>query len=141
MSNPLSEPIVTKQVLTFDVPSILVEHKDGILPMLTLRQGGSRQVEHVVSVQYYDGAVDEKDQLFVIRAKNQVNFGEHIITVLNDRIEGARPVAPSSPTATEYMSKVGQEIMLKFSCKKTTLFKDDKPVDAFQVVRVKIILP
>jgi hypothetical protein len=120
-------PSSVKRQVTFTVPHVLLSNS----PTLNLRQGGPVQVEATVTVDYYDAPVDEKP--FVIKAKNQINFGALKIEVLNDAITGDKPIAPSSPTASEYMANVGKPVLTYFSC--TPVGKK------FKVVRNTIMLP
>lgn len=124
--------------LTYNVPHILLDYKPGDYPVATLRQGGSKQIEQTVAVEYVDAAVDESDKVFAIKAKNQINFGSNRIDVLNDAIPN---VAPSSPTSAEYMQKVGSEVLISFDCTRSELHSKEQKKDVFRVIRTTIILP
>jgi hypothetical protein len=132
--NKKAETQTTTKVLTFNVPNIVLEYKDEACPILTVRSGGSIQIEHTVTVDYYDEAVDERDQVFAIKAKNQINFAGLTIAALNDAIPN---IAPSAPTASEYMALVGKPVMTYFDCRKVSL----KDGDVYKVTRSTIVLP
>lgn len=134
----LQKTLSNTQKLTFIAPHILLQFKDGDFPVLTVRQGKAVQIDHTTTVDFYDQPVDERDKLFVIKAKNQVNFGNGRIEVLNDAIKN---VAPSAPTASRYMSLVGKEVMIAFSCERSAAISRDVKKDAYRVVRTTIKLP
>ncbi len=132
--NKLVETKVVTQKVTFTVPHVLINYKNGNeFPVLTLRQGGPVQVDATITTDWYDAPVDEK--AFTIKAKNKLNFGDLRIDVLNDEITG---IAPSYPTASEYMSKVGQTVMIGFGC---DLRSGDSGKDVYRVIRSSIVLP
>lgn len=124
--------------LTYNVPHILLDFKPGELPVATMRQGGSVQIEHTVAVEYVDAPVDESSKVFAIKAKNQINFGGYRIEVLNDEIPN---IASSAPTASEYMSKVGQEVLIRFECSRSESHSREQKKDVFRVTRTTITLP
>jgi hypothetical protein len=128
-----------KVTLTYAVPHILLKRdtQNGF-PVLQVRIGEPRQIEHVISVEYSEQEVDETAQLFVIKAKNRINFGIGAIEVLNDAVEGDSPLAASAPTATEYMNNVGKEVLISFSCNRDPTILNRQ---AFRIVRSKIVLP
>lgn len=127
-----------KKILTFNVPHVLLDYKPGDFPVATVRQGGSKQIEHDVTAEYVDAAVDETDKLFIIKAKNQINFGPNRIEVLNDEIPN---IAPSAPTASEYMANVGKEVLVGFNCSRSEQHSREEKKDIFRVIRTKIVLP
>ena len=133
MTKLVDTKIVTQKV-TFNVPHVLIDHRenDGF-PILTLRQGGSVQVDATITTDWYDEPADEAP--FIIKAKNQINFGDIRLYVLNDEI---KEIAPSCPTASEYMSKVGQRVTTSFRCDLTSADADKK---VYRVVRSSIVLP
>ena len=137
--NKMDETETITRTLTFDVPNVLIDYQqdNGSQPVLILRQGGSRQIEHTISIDYYDVQVDDTSKLFVIKAKNLINFGALRIEVLNDEIKGDKPIAASAPTASKYMENVGTPVLLAFYCSKVTL--NDNNV--YKVVRSFITLP
>ncbi len=133
MNKLVATKVVTQKV-TFSVPHVLINYKNGDgCPVMTLRQGDSRQVEATITTDWYDAPVDEK--AFTIKAKNKLNFGDLRIDVLNDEITG---IAPSYPTASEYMSKVGKPVMIAFGC---DLRSGNSGKDVYRVVRSSIVLP
>ncbi len=132
--NKIGETITTTQTVTYAVPNVLINYNpNGKFPTLTMRQGGFTQVEATITTEFYDEAVENKDPVFLIKATNQINVGRFIVNVLNDKIEGDKPIAPSSPTATEYMQGIGKPVTLNFSCTKLA--------DKFRVTRSTITLP
>lgn len=134
--NKLSETKVVTREVTFPVPNVLISYEGkNDFPILTLRQGGSRQVKVTVSTDIYDSPVKEKS--FSIKARNQINFGSLRIDVLNDAITGDKPIAPSCPTASDYMRNVGKTVMTSFRCDPVKI--DGK--NLFRVIRSHIVLP
>ncbi len=132
--NKLVETKVVTQKVTFSVPHVLINCKNGDgFPVITLRQGGSLQVDATITTDWYDAPVDEK--AFTVKAKNKLNFGDLRIDVLNDEITG---IAPSCPTASEYISRVGQPVMIAFGC---DLRSGDSGKDVYRVIRSSIVLP
>ncbi len=132
--NKLVDTKVVTEKVTFTVPHVLINYKNGDgFPILNLRQGGPIQVDATITTDWYDAPVDEKS--FTIKAKNKLNFGDLRIDVLNDEFTG---IAPSCPTASEYMSRVGQEVMIAFGC---DLRSGDSGKDVYRVIRSSIILP
>ncbi len=132
--NKLVDTKVVTQKVTFNVPHVLISYSENNgFPVMTLRQGGSRQVEATITTDWYDAPVEEKP--FTIKAKNKLNFGDLRLDVLNDEITG---IAPSCPTAYEYLSKVGQTVMIGFGC---DLRSGDSGKDVYRVVRSSIVLP
>lgn len=138
----LSDTSVVVQSVTFAVPHVLLNcDRSSRFPVLTLRQGGHVQVEATVTTDWLDYPVDESKSVFVIKAKNKINFGALRIEVLNDRIEGDKPVAQSFPTASEYMDKVGKPALLAFACVRSEIHSKTEGKNVFKVVRSTIILP
>ncbi len=138
----LPAPTESKRALTYAVPHILLKREEANgFPVLQVRIGGPRQIEYVTSIEYSEEKVDETDQLFVIKAKNRINFGDGVIEVLNDAITGASPLGASAPTATVYMKNVGKQVLTAFFCQPDP--HQSKLLDraVFRVVRIKIILP
>lgn len=131
----------TKRDLTYPVPNVLLKYEDADVPIVQIRMGGPRQVEHVISIEYVEVKVDERDQLFVIKAKNRINVTGAMLDVLNDKVEGSKPLAPSSPSATDYMANVGKSVLLYFSCAFDSVTSDTLERDVYKVVRSRIILP
>lgn len=132
----------TKRDLTFAVPNVLLKYEiENGVPTMQVRLGGPKQVEHIISIEFVEAAIDESDQLFIIKARNQVNVAGVTVTVLNDEIKGDKPLAPSSPTATEYMHNVGKSVLLYFSCRSDPVTSNTLERDVFKVVRSRIILP
>ena len=127
-----------KQILTYNVPHVLLDYKAGDFPSATIREGGSRQIEHTITVEFVESAVDESDKVFATKAKNQINFGGNRLDVLNDEIPN---IAPSAPTASEYMSKVGKEVLVGFNCSRSDQRSREEKKDIFRVIRTTIILP
>lgn len=125
--------------LTFTVPHVLLAVQDSYgRRKLTVREGGYVQIKHTVTIDWYDQPVDESANVFALKGQNQINFGGLKISVLNDKIPN---VAPSSPTATEYMKLVGKRVMLAFSCVKSVHHEKTFEREAYRVVRSTIILP
>ncbi len=127
--------VITRKV-TFNAPHVLINYRNGNgFPVLTLRQGGSRQVDATVTTDWYDAPVNESGNVFNVKAKNQINVGPHRIEVLNDEITGDKPIAPSCPTASEYMDNVGKTVMTSFKCDFIT------SQNKYRVIRSTITLP
>ncbi len=127
--------VVTRNI-TFNVPHVLINYKNGDgFPVLTLRQGGSLQVDATITTDWYDAPVNESKNVFSVKAQNQINVGINRVYVLNDRIEGDKPVAPSCPTASEYMVRVGKTVMTSFKCDFIT------SQNKYRVIRSTITLP
>ncbi len=138
----LSDTTTVAQSVTFPVPHVLLNcDMSGRFPVLTLRQGGHVQVEATITTDWYDESVDESKSVFVVKAKNKINFGALRLEVLNDRIDGDKPIAQSFPTASEYMEKVGKPVLLAFACVKSNLHSQSEGKDVFKVVRSTITLP
>lgn len=138
----LPQPTESKKELTYVVPNILLKYEQSNgLPLAQVRMGGAKQIEYITTVEYLDSPVDESNQLFVIKAKNKINVAGVILDVLNDQITGDKPIAPSSPTASEYMSKVGTPVLTYFSCRHdpATSVGVERPV--YRTVRARIVLP
>ncbi len=126
---------ITRKV-TFTVPHVLIKYENGNgFPILTLRQGGSRQVDATITTDWYDAPVDESLNVFNVKAQNQINVGSNRVYVLNDNITGDKPIAASCPTASEYMSNVGKTVMTSFNCSLIT------GKNTYRVIRSTIILP
>jgi hypothetical protein len=126
---PKQEP--RKETLTFQVPYILksiVLDENGFTHR-EVREGEFRQIEHESTVEWSDTELDERNQLFVVRVTNQLNFSGAIINVINDEIalsNGFRLV-PTVPTASEYLAKVGTRQMIAFMCRwDKTRFRIDR---------------
>ncbi len=127
--------IVTRKV-TFNVPHVLIKYENGNgFPVLTLRQGGSRQIDATVTTDVYDAPRDESKSVFNIKAQNQINVGSNRVYVLNDQITGDKPITPSCPTASEYMDRVGKTVMTSFKCDFIT------SQNKYRVIRSTITLP
>lgn len=138
----LPSTVETKRDLTYTVPNILLKYEDvNGVPTMQIRMGSPKQIEHVVTINFVEDAIDEQDQVFTIKARNRINVGNMILDVLNDRIEGSKPIAPSAPTATEYIGKVGKSVLTFFSCKPDPIMSKTLEREVFKVVRSKIILP
>ncbi len=126
---------VTRKV-TFNVPHVLIKYDSrGGFPVLTLRQGGSRQIDVTVTTDWYDAPADESKDVFNVKAQNQINVGPNRVYVLNDRIVGDKPISPSCPTASEYMNNVGKTVMTSFNCSLIT------GKNTYRVIRSTIVLP
>ena len=136
----IPESVEAKQKLTFNVPHILLchEEQDGFL-VLKVRLGKPVQTEFTTNVSYSETHVEEKP--FVIKATNKINFGDGTIFVLNDSVKGEYPLGATSPTATEYMNKVGKRVMTGFSCSPDKATSEQLGKTVFRVVRSTIILP
>ncbi len=132
----LTDTLVITRKITFNAPHVLINYKNGDgFPVLTLRQGGSLQVDATITTDWYDSAVDESRNVFNVKAKNQINIGSHRVEVLNDQITGDKPVAQSCPTASEYMDRVGKTVMTSFKCDFIT------SQNKYRVIRSTITLP
>lgn len=140
MSKRVEKTQSTTRKLTFVAPHILLnaQLEGGRFPVYTLRQGGAVQIDFTTTVDFYDAPVDERDRLFVVKAKNQISFGGNRIEVLNDPIKN---VAPSAPTASEYMSKVGKTVLVAFMCDRSLAHSTEAKKDIYRVVRTTIRLP
>ncbi len=126
---------VTRKV-TFNVPHVLIKYENGNgFPVLTLRQGGSQQVDATISTDWYDTPLDESNNVFSVKAHNQINVGPNRVYVLNDQITGEKPISPSCPTASEYMDRVGKTVMTSFKCDFIT------SQNKYRVIRSTITLP
>lgn len=141
---PLPEKSSTTRELTYTVPHILksLTIDDAGFKHPDLRQGGPRQIDFETEIEYADAPADERNQVFAIRATNQINFADHVINVINDQIElrGFRLV-PTSPTASEYLAKVGTRAMVSFSCRAHRQFSEQQGKPIYQIVRIFIVLP
>ncbi len=137
----LADTSTVVQSITFTVPHILLNYNNGKeFPILTLRQGGCVQVEATITTDWLDATIDESKDVFKVKAKNKINFGALRLDVLNDRIDGDKPVCPSCPTASEYMEKVGKPILIGFACVRSDIHSKSEGKDVFKVVRSTIIL-
>jgi hypothetical protein len=84
--------------------------------VLTIINGGNQQISMLSEHWLSDTPVDAPP-LFVIQARNQIQFGGQTISVINDALTYAgKSLAPSNPTATEYFAQVGKQVFIKFSC-------------------------
>lgn len=149
MSEPtLPQPISTKQNLTFTVPHILksISLDENGFTHRDVREGGPRQIEYETTHEYSLEPVTKED-VFTIKATNQLNFAGSTIKVLNDEVvlaNGFRLV-PTSPSATEYLRLVGTKQLVHFNhvqVDKNHLPEDwpeDKPL--YKTGRIHIILP
>ncbi len=130
------------QNITFTVPHVLINYHNGqVLPVLTLRQGGCVQVDATITTDWYDTAVNESNNVFRVKARNKMSFGDLHLFVLNDKIEGVKPVSQSCPTASEYMDNVGKEVLIGFACVKSDIHSKSEGKDVYKVVRSTITLP
>lgn len=141
---PLPEKSSTTRLLTFTVPHILKAFSidDAGFRHQDVRQGGAKQIDFTTEIEFSETAVDETNQVFAIRATNQFNFGNQVIQVINDAIEekGFRLV-PTSPTATEYLAKVGERVMVSFNCRVHRSLSEQQGKTIYQIVRIFITLP
>ena len=127
----------TKRNLTFTAPHILLkrEEQNGF-PLLHVRLGGTTQIEFITNVSYSEEPLEETP--FVIKATNQINFGDGSIRVINDAMSG---LAATSPTATEYLNRIGKPVLVGFVCKEDQQESTKLERTVFRVIRVTIILP
>lgn len=140
--NKIGDTTTRKQNITYTVPSVLTNYNaNERFPTFTLRQGGFTQVEATITTEFYDEPVENKEPLFLIKATNQINVGRFIVNVLNDKIEGDKPIAPSSPTASQYMENIGSTVLISFSCTRSESHSREEEKDVFKVVRSTITLP
>lgn len=140
----LPEKSSTTRKLTFPVPHILKSFSidDAGFRHQDVRQGGAKQIDFTTEIEFSETAVDETKDVFAIRATNQFNFANGVINVINDAIEenGFRLV-PTSPTATEYLSKVGERVMVSFNCRVHRPFSQQQGKTIYQIARIFITLP
>jgi len=140
--NKLSDTQVVIAKVTFTVPNVLINYDNGVsFPTLKLRQGGSMQVDATISTDFYDEPLDERKNVFAFKARNQINFGSYRIDVLNDEIKGDKPIAPSCPTASQYMANVGKTVMISFSCVRSEAHSRGEGKNVYKVARSTITLP
>ncbi len=138
----LADTSTIVQSVTFTVPHVLLNYNNGKeFPILTLRQGGCVQVEATITTDWLDAPIDESKDVFKVKARNKINFGALRLDVLNDKIEGDKPVSRSCPTASEYMEKVGKPILIGFACVKSDIHSKSEGRDVYKVVRSTIKLP
>ncbi len=132
----LTDTLVITRKITFNAPHVLINYENGDgFPILILRQGGSLQVDAKITTDWHDAPVDESKHVFSIKAYNQINIGQNRVYVLNDRITGEKPIAPSCPTASVYMDRVGKTVMTSFKCDFIT------SQNKYRVIRSTIVLP
>ncbi len=103
---------------TYQIPHILIESRldaNGRV-VRVIREGGMIGLDAVTDAEISETVKDEKP--FRIVAQNQINFGGQTISVLNDETDiGGQYLAPSSPTASEYLAQAGKKTMIAFSCR------------------------
>lgn len=143
---PLPQPTTKRQKkLTFTVPHILksISFDEAGFYHREIRDGGPRQIEYELTQEYADEPASEKEQIFGIRATNQLNFGGSIINVINDEVvlENGFRLVPTSPTASEYLSKVGQRVQLSSVSTRDTTLSDQQGKDIYRIGRSFIVLP
>ncbi len=141
---PLPDKSSTTRKLTFTVPHILksLTIDDAWFKHPDLRQGGPRQIDFETEIEYSDKAADERDKVFSIRATNQINFADHVINVINDAIDLPNfRLVPTSPTASEYLAKVGERVMVSFNCKAHRPLSEQQGKTIYQIARIFITLP
>lgn len=115
---PLRDPQTIPSEITFDAPHILTRLtlQDGF-PALSVREGRAQQVAMESEISWSETPVDESAQVFAIRARNVVNVAGQKLSVINDAgSAGEIKLAASNPTASEYLSKRGQRVMIHFTC-------------------------
>lgn len=141
---PLPKKSSTTRELSYTVPHILksLTIDDAGFKHPDLRQGMIRQLDFETEIEYVDTPADERDQVFAIRATNQINFADHVINVINDKIalRGFRLV-PTSPTASEYLAKVGTRVMVSFDCRAHRPFSEQQGKPIYQISRIFVVLP
>lgn len=144
---PLPEKSSATRELTFTVPHILksfaideagFRHQD-------VRQGGPKQIDFTTEIEFSDTPVDEKADVFAIRATNQFLFANQVINVISDEVEpqGERGfrLVPTSPTATEYLKKVGSRVMVSSVCRVHRQYSEQQGKPIYQIARIFIDLP
>lgn len=140
----LPEPSSSTKKLTFTVPHILKsisKDEDGFTHR-DVREGGPRQIDFTTKVEFSETPVDESAEVFTIRATNQLNFGGAIINVINDEVllPGFQLV-PTAPTATEYLSKVGSEVMVSSVTSRHRQLSELHGKEIYRITRIFVTLP
>lgn len=139
----LSEPDMTVSEMTFDVPSILLEAKiENGQVFHSVREGRAQQVQLTTTIEWTEAPADERESLFVIRAQNLINFAQQRISVINDDTTlGDKHFPPSSPTASEYLAKIGKPVLIHFDCARDATESKRLGRPVYKIVRNTIILP
>lgn len=139
---PLPAKSVSTVTATWKVPHVLkaISQDESGFTHREVREGGDRQVELTSETEFSEQETDE--QVFSIKATNQLNFAGSTIDVLNDEVvlKDFRLV-PTSPTASEYLSKVGTKVLIRFSCRIENLHTKQQKKSIYQIDRVFITLP
>lgn len=116
---PLLSPVATTLKATYTTPNILVSVKDdeGAVTK-SIREGGPRQIDYTTEVSWSEASVNEKSKVFAIHTPNRINFAGGIINVINDETDyGDTHLAPTSPTASEYMAaREREKVLVHFDC-------------------------
>ncbi len=109
--------IEEKHPFTFTTPNVLLSATvEGGALVQSVREGGPKAFEATTTRELVEVPIEETP--FVIRATNRINFAGGVIDVINDEIlHEDRQLRPTSPTASEYLAKIGQPVMIAFSCR------------------------
>lgn len=133
---PEKKTLVTN--FTYEVPHVLVS-MDG--RNRNLRQGGPEQIEQQVEV-VYTFEKPEKEAPFLIKAPNRLNFGSGPMNVLNDEVEiNGVKIPPSSPSASEYMAKVGKRVLINTLIGVNREMSKDAGKTVYREAKIYITLP
>lgn len=137
----LPKPTSEKQKLTFTVPHILksITLDEAGFTHREIREGGPRQIEFETTHEYSETPV-EKEDVFSIKAANQLNFAGSVINVLNDEVKLADgfQLVPTSPTASEYMALIGQRVQTASMCDKDISLSKQAGKDVFRIAKAFI---
>lgn len=154
MSDPIPEPnIEPDSIVTFDAPNVLHSvSSDAGRTVLQVSSGGRKQVVMSVKKWFSDIPVEPPFELKIL-AKNNITVGGVAIKVLNDGVEyDGQQLAPSNPTAAQYLALVGQKVVMSpspstpaFSCTPvppgSPLLEQFGKATLYSVKQVSIVLP
>lgn len=107
---PLPPSVNSTGTMTYTVPDILLPSDPG---HMTIRRGYHAQVTYRTVVTYTDEK--EQDTPLKILARNRVNFGQHILDVLNDAGDfDGKTLPASAPSASALLERLGKETLIAF---------------------------
>lgn len=139
--------------VTFNAPHILrAVSMDGGRETYSVSNGGRIQVSLSVESWLSETPVEPPEVLKFL-AQNQIPVGGAVISVLNDAMEyNGKNIAPSNPTASQYLALVGKKVITSpsptkpaFTCTplnpNNPLLKQYGRATLYSVKQVSIVLP
>lgn len=143
---PLLLSSTETNTVSINFPSVLQDAKgDTGADVFTVMNGGLKQITQTTECFESETEV-ASPPIFRIIATNKIDFGGSTINVLNDPVQfNGKQLAPSNPTASQYMAQRGQQVFTHFSCTPvrpdSQAFLTRKRATLFIVRRSSFILP